>query len=158
MNFFQTALSFRQLLQSQINDISDRLKLCPDGTLRCHKHGKYYRYYQFIPDSSHRHNGIRRHIPKKNVELARQLAQKTFLSYQLSELQSELHAVDSYLKHHKDSKSNLPKLMVRNEGFKNLLVPQFYSLSEELTQWSSEQYDTLEDYPENLNVNYEEVQ
>ena len=42
--------------------------------------------------------------------------------------------------------------MVRNEGFKNLLVPQFYSLSEELTQWSSEQYDTLEDYPENLNV------
>ena len=42
--------------------------------------------------------------------------------------------------------------MTRNEGFRKLLLPQFYSLDEELEKWVSEAYETLEEFSEDLNV------
>ncbi len=152
MNFYESALSLRNHLQSRIKHLSGELASCPEGSLRCHKNGCSYRYYQFLPDPTNRHNGTRHHISRKNLELARGLAMKTFLNYQISDLRNELLAVNSYLRLHKDSKSGIPKLMVQNEGFRALLVPQFYTLTEELERWATEPYDRLEEYPEALNV------
>ena len=152
MNLYKEALSAQKELKSRISSLERELKSCPPGSLRCHKHGAKYRYYQFFPDPKNPKNGIRHHISSKNLDLARDLARKAYILYQLHDLQNELKAVESYLKNHKNPRTEDLSILMRNEGFRKLLLPSFYSLTDELEEWKNAQYDRLEEYPESLNV------
>ncbi|MBQ8038391.1 MAG: hypothetical protein IJ274_00705 [Lachnospiraceae bacterium] len=63
----------------------------PEGKLNCAGNGKYCKWYQ-----SDGKNNI--YIPKKNQQLAEQLAAKKYLTFLRQDLQQEKEAIESYLK------------------------------------------------------------
>lgn len=113
----------------------------PPGTLICSHNGKHYKWYQCI-------DHLKTYIPKKNRQLAEQLALKTYLSLLLEDLSHEKRALQFYLDHH--SESPKAELLLKHPEYKALLSPNFRLLSEELSDWKDTPYERNPHHPEHL--------
>ncbi len=147
-------MTLQQLIESQQNIlISKKKKLekllskAPDGTLvyshNIVKNKSYYKWY--VSKSSHKI-----YIPRKNRNLARELARKKIHLQQLKDINAQLKAIDSYLKNYQEN-SDLKKLL-KSPPILNLLsdensVPAT-ELYEELKKWENEEYETNPFHPE----------
>lgn len=128
-------------IEKQISDLKKQIRKLPAGKLICARNGKYYKWY--------RSTGKKKtYIPKKNRRLAQQLAWKTYLNQLLEEKLKEKHAIQLYLNHHTNSPKSEKLLHIPE--YKALLEDYFIPLEEELAQWSREDYEKNQKYPEHL--------
>lgn len=140
---YEKIINERQQLESKISTLQEQLKEFPEGKLICAANGKHTKWYR---SSGHKPS----YLPKSERKLAEQLARKQYLSIQLENLLREKDAIDSYLKHHDMEAYQKEKSFVNSSGFKELLEPEFASLSEELNEWANTPYERNNKYPENL--------
>ena len=130
-------------LTSQINSLNEQLQKLPDGKLLCARNGNRYKWYQ--SDCKYH-----TYIPKKERNIAEQLALKKYLTLLLKEKQRELDVVDYYFEHCCKSVGQAERLMTESSEYRELLLPYFKPISEELRIWMNSNYNQNERYPEQL--------
>lgn len=117
----------------------------PNGTLICAHDKKYLKWYK---SDGH----VKTYIPKKNRQLAEQLALKKYVSLLIDDLSQEILAYDFYLRHHKEGLGQADTLLLANPEYRNLLHPLFKPLSKELSEWQNESFASNPKYPEQLSI------
>ncbi len=141
IKIYSTFLSKLQKLESQISDLKKQIKQLPQGKLICARNGKYYKWYHSIGKK-------RTYISKKKRKLAQQLAWKKYLTQLLEDKIKERNALHFYLEH----QFNPPKAeeLLKISEYRELLADYLKPLNEELADWSNEEYEKNEKYPEHL--------
>lgn len=142
MTIYKRILSEHSRLDKQINSIKKQLQHFPSGKLICSHNGNRYKWYQ--SDGKNKS-----YIPKKNRNLAEQLAIKKYLSLSLEDLENEKRAIEFYLRHHSPS-AKAEQLLSGPSEYQNLLSPYFKPLSQELSDWMNAPYEHNSLYPEHL--------
>ncbi len=141
LNIYTKILSKYHEIETQIQSVKKQIKHLPSGTLWCARNGEHYKWYQH-------NNHTNAYIPKKQRQLAEQLALKKYLCLLLEELTQEKLALQLYLQQHSDfSKS---KQLFLHPEFQKLLSPAFTPISQELDDWRNATYDHNTNHPENL--------
>lgn len=128
-------------LSINIEEIENKLRSMPRGTLQCIQDGKYHKWYQCD-------NGTRRYISNKNRELAEQLAFKKILTDQLSNLKQEKTAIEFYLRHHKPIQEH--EITNQRSPYRELLQSYIKPTNIRHQEWMREDYPKNEKYPEHL--------
>lgn len=128
-------------LETQIQDLEKQIHTMPSGHLSCAGNGKHYKWYHCVGPTN-------TYIPKKNRELAEQLALKKYLTLLSEDLAHEQRAIRFYLSHH----TNIQKaaLLLDNPEYQALLAPYFTPLSQELSNWMHSSYEHNPKHPELL--------
>lgn len=139
---YQQIISEIQRLDHQINSLKQQLQSLPPGNLVCCQHNSSYKCYQSL-------NSQKTYIPKSNKILAEKLAYKKYLLLLLDELENEKKALEKYLCHRKPSQQ-LQTLLTTPSPYQQLLQSQLYSISEDLTDWSTAPYPQNPAHPEGL--------
>ena len=126
----------------------------PEGTLICRRNGSYTKFFRKNDASA-----VVTYIPKKQKELAAQLAYKTLLTKKRSRAKHELQAIESYLKKHDSSKESMPIMSYMSPGMRDLLaqsdsplIEDVSSLKAELKEWRQASYNHCPHHPEALKV------
>lgn len=140
---YEKMLSESLRLDIQITQLKEQLKALPKGKLVCTRNQNRYKWYQ---SDGHKCT----YIPKKNHQLAKQLAIKKFLTLSLEDSISEKRAIQYYLNHHHTDTGKANRLLTENSEFKNLLASHFTPLSKELADWTNVDYPRNPKYPEQL--------
>lgn len=143
---YEKILKESKRLETKINELQKQLDTFPEGKLISTANTKGTKWYR-----SDGHTSI--YLPKKERQLAEQLAHKKYLSLQLQNLLHEKTAIDFYLRHHDSNAYQTEQSFVNSLQYKDLLSPIFTPLSEELQNWINEPYERNEKYPENLTHN-----
>lgn len=118
--------------------------MLPEGKLICSQSSpSYFKWYQ---SDGHQ----KTYIPRKNLELARKLAIKKYLSAKKTDILQELCAIDYYLRHHNAQSEHANELLTEHPEYSKLLAPFFTPLSRELSQWANGPYETNPNHPEHL--------
>ncbi len=129
-------------VSSEIARIRQQLKDFPTGHLSCLHNGKYVKWYQS-------EKGKRTLIPKKNIEFARQLALKQYLSSLLLDFIQEQKSLNSYLNQYKNYQSHVEQLL-SNPHYCELMPNSIQPLSEESSQWAIASFTKSTFHPEQL--------
>lgn len=132
----------RQRLAQEITSLQDQIHQLPDGKLICVRNGSYTKWLR-----SDGHNTT--YIPRKNRQLAEQLAAKKYLSLQEQDLLQEQKAIDFYLRHHVND-CRAAQLLSQNSAYSELLAPYFAPPGKELQDWMNAPYEHNSKYPEQL--------
>lgn len=130
-------------LDQQISYFEKQLLTLPEGKLVCTRNGNRYKWYQSDGHNCH-------YIPKKNRQLAEQLAAKKYISLSLEDAIAEKRAIGYYTNHHHSDYGKAEQLLTETSEFKNLLAPYFTPLSQELFNWANSDYPHNPKYPEQL--------
>ncbi len=125
-------LSRSSELERQIKEIQKQIKKLPKGKLICARNGKYYKWYRRIGQKT-------MYLPKKEREVAKQLAWKKYLGYLLEDKNKEKYAIQFYLNHYPNSLKN--EEILKKAEIKDLLSDYFKPISDELEQWCKEKYE-----------------
>ena len=126
-------------LEVEIPNLKRSLERCPKGTIvACKINGKY-RWYQQIKNKSGEYSRI--YIGQKDIELARQLAQKAYMTALLKDKENELACIKRYMKSRKTSKYR--ELLGSNSPYRELIGAD---------RWDIQEYEKNQSHPENLIV------
>ena len=136
-------LAERQRVEKEIQRLNEELEKLPEGKLLCSRNGRYHKWYQ--TDGK---NEI--YIPKRDRQLAEQLAMKHYLSLLKEDMQKEKTAIDSYLKLHGLEKTKSEQLLLSNSEYRNLLSPNIQPISKENLAWMNFPYDKNNKYTDKL--------
>lgn len=140
---YEKALAERNRLEKQIEELEQQLKGYPAGKLFITRNGNRYKWYR-----TDGHTQV--YLPKKERNLAEQLAVKKYLSCQLDEMKQEKKAIEFYLRHHHNNSNQADRMLNELSGYQELLSPYFKPISEELNAWVNESYNSNLKYPEQL--------
>jgi len=140
---YESMLNRSQKLERQMKEIQMKLEDFPEGKLICAANGKGYKWYRNT-------EGKTVYLPKKEKALARQLAQKKYLTFLLRNMVQEKKAIDSYLARSDKDAFQKEQSFITSPKYKELLDQMFTPLSEELHDWATQPYEICEKYPERL--------
>ena len=108
----------------------------------CVRNGKYIK-------NIHVHDGIQTNIPKKNINLVKELAEKKYFSAHLEDLLNEQSAVNTFLEHYQPYPSKTQQLM-NHPIYQKVITSSMTPLSDELEKWAKDSYEKNPAYPEQL--------
>lgn len=128
-------------LESTITSLTHQLNALPQGTLYLKHDGKYIKHYLYNNHTEH-------YIPRKNIDLAKQLAYKEYLIAQIKDLTQEKKALELFF-------AKLPKLsytesLLNNPDISSLIQFHNTTLSEDLYTWATAKYNRNTKHLENL--------
>ena len=127
-------------IAKEISSIDKRISGLPEGTLRCHKAGNSYKFYQFTSDGR-THNGQRKYINKKHIATAQKLATKEYLILRKRELLREMKAIDAYQKIVEKGRPS-SEYWTQNSGISSLMSGEFRPVSAQLNEWQNEAFES----------------
>lgn len=142
MTFYQKAQKEQQRLTALINTYNKACDALPEGKLTTGKNGNYHKFYLS-------RDGVRMYIPQAEKKLVEDLAKRAYLQAGIKDAQTELKAIDHYLKHHNENTCQKEMLSLQNgvsDVLKELLVPD----QEQLKRWEEEDYPQYQGFPEML--------
>lgn len=133
----------RKQIEEEISRISKELEKMPAGELHCERNGKYVKWFNY-------HDGIAEYIPKKEKEFAEELAVRRYKEMQMEELQTELKAINAFLKCRNRKSGQASHLLDEKSCYMSLLTPYFSVQEEFLERWMNEPYERNTAHLENL--------
>ena len=140
---YEYMLKENEKIEQKTKLIQAQLAKLPEGQLYCSSSGKYTKWFLS--------NGQEQiYIPKKQRNLAEQLALKKYLTLQLKNLQHEKNAIDFYLRHHDKDADQKEFSLLNSPAYNELLSPFYKTISQELFEWSNSPYEKNENHPETL--------
>ena len=132
----------KQLIKEQerlaqiIKRTKQELENAPEGTLRIGKSQGYPQYYHCKNGTSH--NGV--YLPKKEIELARQLAQKSYNEKILRYAEKTYIKISGLLKDYEDDKLE-QILFSEHPERQKLISPMEATFQQKLEYWKSQPYE-----------------
>ena len=133
----------KERLEKERESLLRRTMQLPEGKLIYSSNGKYRKWYQ---SDGHK----KKYIPKKNRQLAEQLAEKKYLLTLIENLNKEIKAIDFYLRHHYTDVRTAGQLLTQMSEYQELLAPCFIPKSQELNNWMCAPYERNSKNPEAL--------
>ena len=134
---FQELINRKEYLQKIINQTEKDIKTFPEGMLRVSKIQGIPRYYHVKNSGDEKE----KYISKKNVELAKKLAQKEYEKKLCRQAKEELDDINLFLAKHKEDK--LEKIYSElNQYRKDLVQPKILTDEMYVNLWMSEEYET----------------
>ncbi|MCR5671145.1 MAG: hypothetical protein K6G10_09080 [Butyrivibrio sp.] len=124
-------------LNREIPALKKKLASLPEGYLMYNRNGNSFKWYKLEHKNGKR---TRAYIPKRDIEKARQLAQKTYLHRTLLDRQNELTSIEKYLKTRKDHHAT--DMLETSSPYSNLLLDS--------GNWENEAYEKSSSHPEAL--------
>lgn len=140
--FYQEILKRKKVLENQIQQLKQKLAQYPAGHMICVRNGKYIK-------NIHVHDGIQTNIPKKNINLVKESAEKKYFSARLEDLLNEQSAVNTFLEHYQPYPSKTQQLM-NHPIYQKVITSSMTPLSDELEKWAKDSYEKNPAYPEQL--------
>ena len=131
-------------LKNEIHEIEMLEKTLPKEELICAKNGKGHKWYL-------KNAGKSIYLPKKERHLAEKLAMKKYYMLRKKDLMCELEACKAYIRK-MPNENDTSGMLLKNEGYVELLGKAFGPHSENLEAWMAEEYETNKKYPEKLNI------
>lgn len=131
-----------QRVSGKINETEKQLAQFPEGHLSCLNNGPYTKWYHVLP-------GGREYIPKKDRNLAEQLAYKQFFDAHLQDLKREQDALQAYLSHYQNP-SLKTEILMENSQYTQLLTNVCKTINQEMAEWAKAPYDRNTAHPEYL--------
>lgn len=140
---FHELIKRKKYLQQLLYEIESKLSAFPEGTLRVSKIKGVPRYYQMINKGDVKGN----YIKKKNIDLARQLAQKDYMKKMFQKAKAELSDIEDFLESH--NRMELEHVYTGlNQYRKELVSPIVVSDEIYAQQWEREEFAKNPYYPE----------
>lgn len=139
---YEQMIQKRQFLISEIEKCHQEISKLPDGKLSIAKNNQFTKWYVYYKDKE------RALLPKKETQLASDLARKRILEETMKEYQQELKAVDRYLSlcvRDEDSFYSTPEFHLYN----SLILDNNLDPTDKAFQWANSEYRTNEYHPEN---------
>ncbi len=146
MDIQEIMLTRLEYLQKEKQRLEKKIAAAPEGFLTCHRRESSYKWYQNFPDRK------KIYIPQKNIDLAGQLAVKTYERQNYLDVCQELNAINAYLRKCCPKPGRADRLLQRSAGIRELLEPIIRSLPEELMEWENAPYDKCGRHPEHLTI------
>lgn len=143
LTIYERMLSESMRLERRIEDVQEHLEKLPEGNLLCTQNGNRYKWYL-----SNGANPV--YLPKKQRDLAEQLAVKKYYVLLQKELLEEQDAVQSYLMKHPQSKGLESQKLFEHAEFRRLLSSHFQPVEQELLDWQAAPYEQNPKHPEQL--------
>lgn len=140
--YSEKLLKRKTQVESQVLQLQKELEGLPRGYLRCERNGKYAKWFYY-------HDEIQEYVPKKKKDLAERLAIRKYKEMQLEEFQTELQAIEAYMKCKKKALCS-EDLLQDDSLYKPLLMPYVMQHDEEISKWVNEPYMRNAAYPEKL--------
>lgn len=113
--------------------IESQLKLLPEGKLLVVQNGSYTKW--LVSDG---HNAI--YLPKKERQLAEQLAHKRYLNLQLNHINEEINAIEQYLNLHNSNANQIEQDFINSTKFNELLLKKNPTFTDDIKAWLEEEY------------------
>ena len=142
-------MSLQMKLIKEVEQYQSHLQKYPKGQLHIYKEKRSYKWFAYQKEKKKRD-----YIPKKQVQLARKLAQKQYYEMKLDEAETELRAIDAYMNtlHSKKNSAHL-RALKESEEFWKLAFPLADGIAQNLLEWSAAEYQANPQHRENLTVN-----
>ena len=141
--FYERMLEEHKMLEKRIKELEETVKKFPEGKIFSAKNGKYTKWY--LTDGK-----TQTYLPKRKRKLAEKLVTKKYLQLLIEDYEQEKRAIEFYLRHYNPNTCKAHSLLLKNPEYKDLLLPHFKPLSDELAEWSESPYDSNTKYPEQL--------
>ena len=141
--FYEYALSKKRSLEKQIRHLKQEISQLPNGKIFCVHDGNRIKWY-------YNDQNKQIYIPKKKLDLAKQLATKKYLTLLLKSCEKELIAIEFHLRHHDKDYAQAAQNLLTQSEYQNLLSHTFKPSSQELYNWMHEPYETNKKYPEQV--------
>lgn len=133
----------KAIVSREIQRLKKEIKKFPEGTLKCTRNKKYYKWFWI--------NGKKRvYIPKDKRAFAEKLAIKKFYSLQLEELLVEEQALDAYFQNYNSKVQLTAEQFLENPEYSKLMEPYYKPIIDELKKWTEQPYDKCDKYPGRL--------
>lgn len=128
----------KAVIEKLLDKLCSRVKSAPGGSIRIVRRQGCFQYY--LKNGAGNSQG--KYLPRKEDKLAARLAQKDYDLKLISALESQLKAIDRFLKDYDPNKATdvYEKL---TEPRKQLVKPEFLSDAEFIEQWQSVPYDHM---------------
>lgn len=136
-NLRELLLEEEKHLEAIIAKTSENLKSVPEGHLRISKDKNNVRYYHCMED----YNGF--YIPKSDVDLPRQLAQKSYDLSVLKKAENRLKQIKKLTKNYKDDEIELLYTSLHDER-QNLIIPVESTWNQIVEKWYGEEFQGKE--------------
>lgn len=144
-------------LEKTLKKIDDFMVYAPEGCLKWqNKSGKTYYYQQYLEQGANESTSKwnRRYIKKKDVSLARNLAQKHYYVTTRPLLEKRLDSLRKFIKSYPQEAEDV--FAGLSDERKLLVTPLGISVEEKIEQWNKEVYEKNCSYPENLRYETEQ--
>jgi len=132
-----------QKLEKEINELQSQINELPEGKIFCTRNGNHPKWFH---SDGHTHS----YIPKKNRQLAEQLAIKKYLLLLQKDLLHEKTAIDFYLRHHNTNINMAHHMLTDMPEYQELLSPFFQLTSPDSISWMNAPYEHNTSHPEQL--------
>lgn len=126
----------------------------PEGSLKHqNKDGKTYFYQQYVDKNTQ--TWEQRYIKRKDIALAKNLAQKQYYTLLLPTLENNMKALNHLIKRYHPEEEHIIYDELCNER-KRLISPLPNSIEEQIRKWHEEKYEKYNSYSENLKYETEQ--
>ena len=126
------------------------LKQVKDGTLHVSKRGGSYEYFFYDKNEK---SGNHKYIPRDNIKLAKELAQKEYAQKILKEARHDLMLLNRMMKGWQDE-DYYGLFLKMPEGKQKLVSPYIHSDDDYAEQWLNEKKKIKKDYNESHNTSF----
>lgn len=123
--------------------IESQLKLMPEGKLLVIQNGAYNKW---LVSDGHKST----YLPKKERQLAEQLAHKRYLNLQLNHINEEIYAIEQYLNFHNSNADQIEQDFINSNKFNELLLKKNPTFTDDMRAWLEEEYMKCSYNPEDL--------
>lgn len=147
MLIYERVKAEKDRLEKENKGIRSKLEHAPDGILRCKIDGSFYRWYRRTDDKEG--NALYAVIRRKDRDLAKKLAAKTYYSQKYKDNEREIAALGAYLKKHPKN-GGKSKAIRMHPAFVDLL--RTGDLEKELASWKAEAYEKNPLHKEQLTI------
>lgn len=143
-------------LENELKKIDAFLNKAPQGYLKWqNKNGRTYYAYEFEEKIEHCSKWTRKYITKKEISLAKALAQKYYYLRIRSIIEKNLKELRRFIKVYRQNEVEEIYDNLCDER-KELTTPVSMSVQGKINQWKNESYEKNKKYPENLRYQTEQ--
>ena len=147
MLIYERIKAEKKRLEEENKSILIRLEQAPQGFLQCKNDSGFYRWYHKTKNKEGKTEYVS--IRKKDRDIARVLAAKTYDSQKYKDNEREIAALSAYLNKHPNN-GGKAKMIIRHPAFAELL--RTGELQKELAAWKTEAYEKNSLYEEQLTI------
>lgn len=111
-------------IEKEILDIKKQISKLPEGRLLCESNGNYSKHYHYVYDKNSKRE-IKEIIPSKQLNFAKDLALKQYLSYRLEDLDYIYSLLSQYISRLSKHKFKAEKYL-QKQHIRDLIISSLY--------------------------------
>ena len=140
----------KQELDSKIRARAMQINKLPEGELVCYRNGRHFKWYVKKATSGKKKKTSLTYIPRAQVDLARTLAKKKVLEWDIEAMQHEIEKLNAFEDVFCISDQDLAHRILDSEEIRELVTPSMFAFSDVGARWMNGPFERNSQNPESL--------